>query len=317
MRNEFFSTPSENLLARYFRVRISPPYRKIDHASGEGNQHPKLSLVNELIIKSNDPEKRVGKAGVCIYCGATEYIPGTGQRLSDEHIVARGLDGTLILDEASCRECAKQTGENTENFVLRGGMLAPRRQLHLRGRKRKRDEKDYDLVCEVAGKEVRLRFPLMEHPSILFIVGFNSPRAIGGTGGPSTFFIHTFNVPEYAIKQGAESIASHGFDTVRFSQMLAKIAHSYAVARIGLGKFKPYLPSFILRKFEQAEQYSECYEFVGGNPVTLAPAEPTELHQLGHEIMNYNGRRLLLIGIRLFASLAAPLFWVVAGEVHV
>jgi hypothetical protein len=30
--------------------------------------------------------------------------------LGDEHIVAYGLGGTIVLPEASCKECEKETG---------------------------------------------------------------------------------------------------------------------------------------------------------------------------------------------------------------
>ena len=96
--------------------------------------------------------------------------------------------------------------------------------------------------------------------------------------------------------------------------MLAKIAHGYAVLRVGRGKFTPYLPEFILRKFERPEQYPACYDLVGGYPKFAGASEPEELHLLGHSVVNKGGKGLLVVGIRLLANLAAPLYWVVAGE---
>jgi hypothetical protein len=86
----------------------------------------------------------------------------------------------------------------------------------------------------------------------------------------------------------------------------------YGVAAIGPENFAPYLPAFILRKFGRTEQYPACYDLVGGNPI--APSEPDELHQLGYEIRTHNGKQFLVVGIRLFANLGAPLLWIVAGE---
>lgn len=314
MKIQHFTCPTSQLLARYIRITITPPYRQIPSIPSEGDLRPHLTLLNPIVIHTNEPEQRLKKSGLCIYCGAVEYKPGTGLALSEEHIVAKGLDGSLILEEASCEECAKQTGEHIENLILRGGMLAPRRHLKIRGRRRKRTEKDYELITVIEGKDVKLRLTLAEHPSILFIIGFKPPRAIGGEGGPGIFFVHTFNTHEVALRHGAESIASHGFDTVRFSQMLAKIAHGYAIARIGAGNFKPYLLDFILRKFNQTDQYPACYDLIGGSPISFAPAETNELHQLGHEIMVHNNKQVILVGIRIFANLGAPLFWVIAGE---
>jgi hypothetical protein len=148
----------------------------------------------------------------------------------------------------------------------------------------------------------------------MLIAGFNPPKFIGGPGGVGTFFIRTFNQSDTAVKKGAQTIVSHAFDTVLFAQMIAKIAHGYANWIIGIGNFKPYLLAFIRREFGENEQYPDCYDFVGGNPSRFTPTEPDELHQLGHELVSYNGKTLVLVSVRLFANLGAPLFWAVAGE---
>lgn len=302
-------------LMRYFRVKLSPPFKTDKGSQAERPLLPKLMLVNQCFIKTNDPESRLQRIGCCIYCGAIEFQPQPGSSLSEEHIIARGLGGTLILEEASCLKCAKHTGERIEQLVLGGGLLAPRRQLKIRGRKRKRNDEVLNLVSVVNGKDVKIDLPLGEHPTVLFIASFRPPRLIGGQGGIGGGFVHTFNAPEAAIRRGAEAIASHGFDTVVFSQMLAKIAHGYAIAKIGARSFVPYLVPFILRKFERADHYPACYDLVGGNPDLFAPSEPEELHQLGHEIVGHGNKRVIVVGIRLFANLGAPLFWVVAGEI--
>ncbi len=306
----------EDTLARHFRVKMSSPFIKTDNFPQPINTlFPKLVLPNQTVIKMGEPKRRLPPVRYCIYCGATEFKPKSRAPLSDEHIVAIGLGGTLILEEASCCGCSKHTNERIEQLILNGSLLAPRRQLQIRGRKRKRKEQEYELITLVGEREVRIRLSLEEHPSILLITGFNRPRIVGGAGGICGAFIRTFNVPDEALSRRAESIASHAFDTVLFCQMLAKIAHGYAVGAIGAEKFDPYLPAFILRKFEGAEQYPACYDLVGGNPIDIAPSEPDELHQLGHEIFAHDGKQLLLVGIRLFANLGAPLFWVVAGEI--
>src|SRR5258705_11293662 len=43
--------------------------------------------------------------GHCIYCGATKYTQQADRPLGQEHIIAEGMGGTLILPEASCKEC--------------------------------------------------------------------------------------------------------------------------------------------------------------------------------------------------------------------
>ena len=112
------SMTQEDALARHFRVRLSPPFR---NAPQKNMFSPKLVLPNQMVIKTGEPERRLQTIRSCIYCGVT------GMPLSEEHIVARGLDGTLILAEASCCECAKHTNERIEQLILNESLLAPRR----------------------------------------------------------------------------------------------------------------------------------------------------------------------------------------------
>ncbi|WP_217539485.1 HNH endonuclease, partial [Stenotrophomonas sp. GbtcB23] len=46
---------------------------------------------------------RLAPVGASIYCGATDG------RLTEEHIIPKGLGGTLVLPQASCDDCAAIT----------------------------------------------------------------------------------------------------------------------------------------------------------------------------------------------------------------
>jgi hypothetical protein len=79
--------------------------------------------------------------------------------------------------------------------------------------------------------------------------------------------------------------------------ILAKIAHSFAVAKLGIAGFIPMLPAFILGKNDRN------FYYVGG---TLDKSGAgTELHELGFEVDESN---YLVVRIRLFSSLGAPFF---------
>lgn len=67
----------------------------------------------------NSPERTYKSPGKCIYCGRDDT------ELTDEHIVPFGLGGKLVLEQASCKACAKVTGK-VEGARLRA-MFAPLR----------------------------------------------------------------------------------------------------------------------------------------------------------------------------------------------
>jgi hypothetical protein len=112
--------------------------------------------------------------------------------------------------------------------------------------------------------------------------------------------------PSSFSKYKIRRIMSPVMEAQRFSQMLAKIAHSYAVARFGINGFSPLLLEHILGT-------GECpWHFVGGRAHDL-PAT-NSLHEIEHEWCSANGNIYLLIRVRLFASFGAPDYWVVTGQ---
>lgn len=302
---------------RYLRVSLSPPAEGAEQKQHEiSPQDPLVSLPNKVSINRTSGRTRSKPVGFCIYCGSTELHPDSKTKLGDEHIVAEGLGGTLILEEASCFECSKITGK-TEGSILRTLLWAPRHQLGIRGKNRKRQILSYPLTTIVGGKDTVVSLPIGLHPTILFMVFLAPPRAIRTSYIPddvSGFWLHTFGDATPIFKKGAH-IASPGLDTVRFAQMLAKIAHGFAVQQLGLAHFAPLLPSFVLRSFEKTEQHTDCFNVVGGDPTIYAPSQ--SLHELGWEILSFGEKRLLIVSIRLFANLGAPVYRVVTGEMGV
>lgn len=104
--------------------------------------------------------------------------------------------------------------------------------------------------------------------------------------------ITSFETPDFSIS-----------DVCRF---LAKIAHCYAVAGL-LDSFKPTLPDIILGR---SDHYAE---FIGG-PKHQPAATSSSLWELYHWFPIKDGKPVLVIGFRIFGSLGAPAYEVVAGE---
>jgi hypothetical protein len=314
-QQETINVSEEDISARYYRVTFKPPFEKNNNTTSVESviKYPRLIIPNSININLGQPTKRYVAVGRCIYCGTSKYQTASDNRLSDEHIIAEGLGAKLLLPESSCEECAKLTCD-TEGAILQTLFLAPRGQLKIRGKKRKRNRDGYPLSTVVDGKEVVICMPIEEHPSILLMLNLHNPRLLYSQGGISGIWVHTFGTPESAVRRGVKEIASPGFDTVRFCQMLAKIAHSYAYTHLRILSFRPLLTGFIRKKFKKTDQYPECYNFVGGHPTLFSPTEA--LHQIGHDIVRVGNRRFFVVYVRLFSSLGAPLYKVVVGEMN-
>lgn len=90
--------------------------------------------------------KRYQPVGKCIYCGST------GKKLTDEHIIAFGLNANSILPDASCEDCNKITS-NVEGKILRGLAWQMRTFLGFQTRRSKDVPNTFPLGLVKDGKE--------------------------------------------------------------------------------------------------------------------------------------------------------------------
>ena len=111
-------------------------------------------------------------------------------------------------------------------------------------------------------------------------------------------------------KHSLPVIGYNPFNLFIFSRMLAKMAHSYAVAKEGLGSFTPLLQELILHG-------SRTPSYLVGGTHDLPPKE-NAVHRIGTGIATSSSqsgiREYLVVNIRLFCFLGTPQYEVVVGE---
>jgi hypothetical protein len=247
-------------------------------------------------------EARYAPVGRCIYCGA---VPD-----SDEHIIARSLGGRLILPDASCESCRRITSA-IEDHCVEELFRSARMQFGFPTRHKKRGPKR-PRTLHVDGVERRVPDP--EYPGLMVGFRFNIPDALGL--GPAAAAVFTGGVevrvlPEFGerlnrIRRGVSEVRfGSRLQARQFGRMLAKIAHGYAVAELGLDGFRPTLLDIILNDDPQ---------FIGrhvGGALDDSPASD-ELHEI--KVDDFFARRWVVVEVRLFANRGMPTYWVVAGE---
>jgi hypothetical protein len=92
-----------------------------------------------------------------------------------------------------------------------------------------------------------------------------------------------------------------------FAQMLAKIAHSYAIAQMGLNKFKPLLLDLIFGRT------SVVTHLVGGD--LEVPPKSRFQHELDlQREYSANGKTYVVTNIRLLGRIGTPQYYVVVSE---
>lgn len=252
-------------------------------------------------------------ANRCIYC------PDGKPPYTREHAVPIGLGGGLIVPFASCARCQAEI-KKVETYCMRGPFLPHR----------------------LANKLVRNLDDLSEYVTLKMIFGsFWTFGTVGTEAIPIRF--HRDNVPDFlcmprlypagiiANRQpgpfvqpelwvgGNEQrlrelhwfgnlILADRFDLIKFTRMLAKIAHAYIAGEIGLDDFEPMLPDFILGKNDSLGSY-----LVGGWPEDDIPQIDGSC-QIGMAFSQWGEKTLVNTRLRLFPSHPQiPIYHVAVG----
>lgn len=90
--------------------------------------------------------------------------------------------------------------------------------------------------------------------------------------------------------------------------MLAKVAHSYAIAELGYDSFEHSLTPLI-RGF----QFEGEPQWIGGMP-SSEDTPKTRLHEIGWEIIEVGSTAYVTVSLRFFCFLGTPSYRVVVGK---
>ncbi|MFN2258324.1 MAG: HNH endonuclease [Parasphingopyxis sp.] len=266
-------------------------------------------------------QRTIPSPGLCIYCRK----PFPPDELTNEHVIPFALGhNTLIYKKSSCRPCA-ETIQPYEQAVLREQLGTFRLQVDAPSRTNRKDRsKSVDLPfieVDATGKVIRnlgtRTFMLGDAPLALNLWQLSEPRimrtdAIDGddVGEPWSYTdTHVAIRISEEVRQdtGAVHVAMKVGEVNRnhFLRFLAKAAHAYTTAELGIDGFEPFLNDIILNRDNDLSKY------VGGTlpdaPHKVDPAYTT-LIALG----SANG--LLAVRLQFYPILGSPAYAVVVGE---
>lgn len=251
--------------------------------------------VGSQFVKEQ-PLRHYAPVGTCIYCGAS---PVNG----DEHIIPDWLGGRWILPDASCRKCEGMTSA-IEGAALRGIFNGSRNYLGIAKRRARERAKGTWMPVNIRGSNASSRLPATDLPAFLIFPVLDKPGVLGGEPGVRMFWTLELNMPWSKLRDRGINKVNFVMDFYKFSQFLAKIAHSFVAAEIGLTNFTPLLLDMITRKNPM-----EPYLFIGSElEPTAFTLHTLRLARFSMEGVDYVGAR-----IRLFAHLNTPTYVVIAG----
>ncbi|MBB2705991.1 MULTISPECIES: HNH endonuclease [Rhizobium] len=270
-----------------------------------------------LPMSPDDAPRTYAPVGRCIYCGE-KFAP----RLELEHIIPFGLAGNaLMLPKASCRECAKITGK-VEQFCLREMMGKFRTVVGTPTRRPKErpSQLSFPLVLREGQGRYTFDTDIMlgpdEFPIFLTGLRMKSPGILEGApdsdeGRWEIWAFHDQDAISRLLKEHpAENAAAYmgKVEPLVHTRMIAKIAYAHAVSVVGYGSMFPLVTDLILGRDNLMCRY------VGGEWDIPPAAEPTSIHQLALSLEEAQERNFVVVTVRLFANLGAPVYKVVVGE---
>jgi hypothetical protein len=247
--------------------------------------------------------------GCCIYCGEAPHD------LSNEHIIPFGLAGLLVLPKASCQVCANIT-KKFEQTCLRTitGPIRIRNKMPTRRPKERPKSLPYAII-NASGTLETIDLPAEHLPRALAFLKLDLPTLLARVpptpnwhGGKELWIWHEpEDLDRIRALYGPKQHFPARFDVTPFVQIIGKIAYSYAVAKLGYRTFKPLVLDVIFGRTNIPSHW------IGGAPD--APPVQGVMHQIAIEDdYKLGGRRYIVVDVRLFASLGAPIYRAVIGE---
>jgi hypothetical protein len=288
------------------------------------------------MVQVTSPSEKFPPVGQCIYRAPGDVVDAHAGKLTEEHILPLGLSGNWVLPESSCEACVKVTGK-FEQDVLRKMLGSVRAGEQFKTRRPKdRSRLEPVMLTMPDGRQVKKMVPLDEHPSHFLLPWLPPPQILfGQPPNPKVFagdilVQNTEGVKAFLHRFGATSMRARGVHINSLARMLAKIAHSYAVARCGLDGFQPLLLDTIFKR-SVSPAYVVGGDFHESKPHVPwhTPYDPAKI-EVFHEISLRKIRMLgvdytriglppdvlfLVAHIRLFAYLGGPLYVIAAGIV--
>ena len=286
--------------------RLVPPITSGDLAIMD---HPKI-IIHKFPPETTFSEFGYPKVNTCIYCGKSPHY------LTKEHIIGNAIGGTVTLAKSSCVPCREITRE-IERACFRGMMQYFRLKS---GFHSSHPKKGKVKIPARIGEDPPVILELARHELPGYIGLFKTP--------PPTMFFGAWPRPDSVslwqfwsdMKWPKNTVFSSGqLHCETYYRALAKVAHSYAVAELGLGNFEPYLPPVIgnICCPNTGDPIRDPFRYIGCIGQIADENYPSEecLHRLDFECWETDKGLFMVLRMRLLAYIGAPEYHAVVGSV--
>lgn len=282
-------------------------------------------LLREYDVVSG-PARHLPSPGKCIYCGAT------GVKLTDEHVIpyALGKDAT-ILDKACCETCQKII-QRYEQEVLKKQLGVFRAMVEAPTRRPRDRPKTVVLpLVEVdkAGRKVRdlgqRTISIEDAPLILNLWQSPPPQILNERCDPANAEGRSWHFIErkvadpllqkVALEEGVSfvDIKLEPVNRLHYLRSLAKTAHAFVAAELGVDAFEHFLTDVILCRSDEVGKYVGD---VSGVASLEGATEHTFKITIGEVIPDGDriAKGMIAVFMQLWGDLGSPPHIIVVGK---
>lgn len=276
----------------------------------------KFSGEHLLTFPAQKTNSKLAAFGRCVYCGRDKDEHGQPLRLTSEHVIPEFLGAGLELPAASCAACQKTTA-TFESSIAQSMFDPVRKSFSLSGKAGvlKKTNFPLDVGRETSAHEF---IPLIHYPTILVLPTLfpaaSYSRRPRDADDPFNLRMYNINADSKLLQKYAiDQFSSQAIDMVRFAQVIAKIAHVYAMHHLGYGSFKPLVADFVRTDFPPEALCNSHFEHVGCLWQARDAASPN-LHEIEVGEIAWNGQLMNAVRVRLFACCDMPSYYVTVGS---
>ncbi|WP_428427305.1 HNH endonuclease [Pararhizobium sp.] len=278
--------------------------------------------LSEYDYGKYETHPKISSPGKCIYC----YRVFPPEKLTDEHVIPYALGAnTMIFLKSCCEECQGKINPY-EQSVLKHQLGVFRAQVEAPSRNKKDRPTDANIqFFEVDESMTLVRdlghriIPLADAPLMFNLWQSPPPRILEETvirpSKPWTFVEKEVAVPlcrKIADETGSLHVAMKVGDVNRLNYLrsLAKTAHAFTAAKVGLDAFEPCLSDIILNRSDDVDMY--VGDIPGIGPFETHLAQTMQISLGG--IPDGPAEGYMVVRIQLYPSLGSPEHLIVVGR---
>jgi len=251
---------------------------------------------------------RIESKGECIYCGAKDV------ELTDEHVLPYFIGGNHVINDASCKPCAKVTSRFERDVAK--GLWNDARSAYDAPSRRKKKRKKYIFLADQKNPGNKLKIPYKEYPAPMVFYCMDTAGFLLGLSetvdriNTWTFkaIVDQKKLDAFEEKYPGQLTATMKFNHDSYARLLEKIAYGQIMCSLDPGDFRPICLPYILGK-------KTNHTFIVGSRKSIPEPQAGLGYSMSTICFGTSDYLLLMVELRIVADNHTPVYHILVGDV--